>query len=339
MTTNIMQEYIKIVRTFLKDFSKIFLAEQYSEKYANEYIKTYIEARIYNFTEEEQKFFYKRIYESLNHKKEEMEATLDKKNKVMQIDLLESNLQVYQYILYIDGVRPIADMQEFCKHICEERSEKLNLEPIKNLEKKIYKKIKEYDEKKEVFLKSFDTKDFSLDIEKYTLINNTYKVKLNYNFKLPYIYSNKIIDEVYNEGTINEDKLIIEYTLLVPVCIKDINKADFDARYLVEFANTLYKKDKKIKQTLRVIDDLAIQDKIILKITNTDFTENKDLIYSLIKDGFKFAIIIDDSFSVTDTNLRKLNIFKYMLVPKKSKNYEKIKDKEMKINNIVIYDL
>ena len=199
--------------------------------------------------------------------------------------------------------------------------------------------IKTYNEQKETFLESFDTKDFSLEIEKYILIDNTYKVNINYNFKLPYIYSNKVIDEVYNEGTINEDKLIIEYTLLVLKCIRDIEKADFNTKYLVDFARTLYKKDKKIKQTLRVLDDLAIQDKIILKITNKDFIENTDLVHSLIQQGFKFAIIIDDSFDMTESNLRRLNIFEYMLVPKENKNYEKIKEKENQITNKIIYDL
>ena len=339
MTTNIMQQYIKITKNFIKTFTKMFLAEKYNEKISNEYIKTYIEARIYNFGEEKQRFFYRRIYETLMNKKEELIENLDKKNKEKFTQILDANLKLYQYIFYADGVRKYADLEEFSKTICEEREKKFNVEPIKKLENKVYKIIKQYNEEKELFLKSFDTKDFSLDIQKYILINNTYKVNLNYNFKLPYIYSNKIIDEVYNEGTINEDKLIIEYILLVPICIKDIMNSDFDTKYLVDFANTLYKKEKKIKQTLRVIDDLAIQDKIILKVTYTDFIENKDLIYSLMQDGFKFAIIIDDNFSVTDANLRKLNVFSYMLVPRKSKNYEKIKDKETKINNIVIYDL
>ena len=95
----------------------------------------------------------------------------------------------------------------------------------------------------------------------------------------------------------------------------------------------------KLKQTLKVIDNAAIQDKIFLKIQYKDFEENKELIYSLIKDGFRFAIIIDDTFVATLINLRKLSIFKYMLVPEGCKNYDKIKESQGKLNNIIIYDI
>ena len=338
MTNNIMQQYIKNIKTFLTSFTKLFLEELYIEKISNEYIKTYIEARVYNYGAEG-RFFYKRIYDSLTTKKKEIEEELDKKVKEKQEVILEKNLKIYQYILYIDGVRDVDDLEEFLSLICEKRQTEFNIPTKKAFKSKITKLINEYKNQKVAFLQSFDTKDFSLNIEKYTLIDNTYKVGLDYNFKVPYIYSNKVIGEVYNEGTINEDKLIIEYTLLVPVCIKDIENGNFETKYIVDFARTLYSKEKKIKQTLKVVNDPAIQDKIVFKIYYTDFTENKELLYSLIQDGFKFAIIIDDSFEVTDANLRKLNIFKYMLVTKDNKNYYKIKQRETKINNIIIYDI
>ena len=88
MTTNIMQQYLKITKNFIKTFTKLFLAEKYNEKISNEYIKTYIEARIYNFGEEKQRFFYRRIYETLINKKEELIENLDKKNKALPIYFL-----------------------------------------------------------------------------------------------------------------------------------------------------------------------------------------------------------------------------------------------------------
>ena len=90
---------------------------------------------------------------------------------------------------------------------------------------------------------------------------------------------------------------------------------------------------------MRIIDDQIIQEKIILKIVYSDFNENIDLIYSLIQNGYSFAIILDNTFDVTGSNLRKLDIFKYMLVPKNIKSYEKIRDRENKINNVIIYDV
>lgn len=335
MTSNLMEQYIKKTTSFLKNFTKMFLAEKYDETISNEYIDAYIDSRIYNFGETEQRFFYKRIYASLLERKNEIRKLYPKIDE----KILENHLELYQFVFYIDDIRPISDLTEFVNTICDKRRTMFEIEGIKNIENKILKSIKKYREEKEDFIKKYQTEDFSLQIDKYTLIKNTYKVNINYNFKIPYIYSNTVINEVYNNGTVNEDKLIIEYILLTLECIKDINNADFSRKYLVDFANTLYKKQKKLKQTLRVIDNAAIQDKIFLKIYYQDFEENKELIYSLIKEGYRFAIIIDDSFKPTLMNIKKLSIFEFLLVPEQCKNYEKIKENENKIINTIIYDL
>lgn len=334
MTANLMQIYVKNTRNFIKNFTKIFLAQSYNEEISEEYINTYIDARIYNFGDETQKFFYKKIYSSIINKKEEL------KNTIKDIDekLLEDNLNVYQFILYLDGVRPFADLKEFVKTICESRKSKFELCSVSNLENRIYKETKRYLDEKEALMTVNDTKDFSLDIEKCILIDNTYNVNINYNFKFPYIYSNKVIQEVYNDGVINEDKLLIEYMLLSEVCVKDINKCNFATKYLVDFASSLYEKTKKLKQITNVLNDAAIQDKVYLKIKYNDFEEYKELIYSLMKDGFKFAMIIDETFNPSQITYKKISIFEYLIVPEQVKCYSKIKDDENKIKNIIIYE-
>ena len=336
MTCNLMEQYVKNTKSFLKSFTKIFFAEKYNEKISDEFISTYIDSRIYSYGEAEQRFFYRRIYASLVKRKKELEKEFPKLDE----KIFEDNLRLYQFIFYIDGVRPIGDLDEFVRLICASRKIKFDVkDAIKNFQGRVLKAIKDYEQEKENFFKPFETTDFELDIEKYTLIDNTYKVDIKYNFKIPYIYSNKVINEVFNEGIIKEDKLIIEYTLLTMVCIKDINKGNFTTKYLVEFANTLLKKQSKLKQTLKTINNSAIQDKVFLKITYQDFEENKELIYDLMKDGYRFAIILDDTFNPTLINLRKLSIFKYMLVPDTCKNYNRIQDVQNKLSNTVIYDI
>ena len=336
MTSNIMEQYVKNTTKFLKSFTKMFFAEKYNEDISNEFIDTYIESRIYSYGEDEQRFFYRRIYSNLIKKRKEIQ----KQNPKIKEEVLEDNIKIYQFIFFIDGVRPINDLDEFVRLICASRKKKFEVEDaIKNFQGRVLKAIKKYQEDKEEFLKKYETNDFSLDIEKYTLIDNTYKVNIDFNFKIPYIYSNKVINEVFNDGTINEDKLIIEYMLLTCLCIRDINKGNFVTKYLVDFARTIYQKQAKIKQTLKVLDNSAIQDKVFLKIYYKDFEENKELIYSLMKDGYRFAIIIDDTFNPKLIELKKLSIFKYMLVPNDCKHYEKIKEYERKLSNIIIYDL
>ena len=51
MTSNLMEQYVKNTKTFIKNFTKMFFAEEYNEDISKEYIETYIDARIYNFGE------------------------------------------------------------------------------------------------------------------------------------------------------------------------------------------------------------------------------------------------------------------------------------------------
>ena len=335
MTTNLMDQYIQNTRNNIKDFTKMFFGEEYNEEISNEYIDTYIESRIYNFGEGKDKFFYIRINSNLSIKKNELQMRFPK----IEEKVLDDNLRIYQFVFYIDGVRPIADLPQFCKLVCDKRNTQFELKSVINLEERLLKLIKRVNEEKESFFKKYETEYFSLNIEKYKLIDNTYKVDLNYEFKIPYIYSEKVIEEVYNEGVINEDKLMIEYTLLTLLCIKDINKGNFDTKYIVNFASSLYKKKQKLKQTLKILDNAVAQDKVFLKLNYHDFEENKELIYELMKDGFRFAIIIDDTFSPSIMELKKLSIFKYLLIAEQSKNFDEIKRLEQYLNNIVIYEV
>ncbi|HCC04532.1 MAG TPA: hypothetical protein DEP51_06775 [Clostridiales bacterium] len=335
MTANLMDQYIQNTRNNIKDFTKMFFGEEYNEEISNEYIDTYIESRIYNFGEGEDKFFYIRINSNLSIKKNELQMRFPK----IEEKVLDDNLRIYQFVFYIDGVRPIADLPQFCKLVCDKRNTQFELKSVINLEERLLKLIKRVNEEKESFFKKYETEYFSLNIEKYKLIDNTYKVDLNYEFKIPYIYSEKVIEEVYNEGVINEDKLMIEYTLLTLLCIKDINKGKFDTKYIVNFASSLYKKKQKLKQTLKILDNAVAQDKVFLKLNYHDFEENKELIYELMKDGFRFAIIIDDIFNPSIMELKKLSIFKYLLIEEQSKNYDEIKRLEQYLNNIVIYEV
>ena len=334
MITNVMETYKKYVGVFLKDFTKAFFQEQYSEKISNEYIGTYIESRYYNMGEKKERYFYATVYNNLTAKRDYLKQEYAKK----YLDIIEDILKMYQFIFYIDGLRTMPDITEFSDLICKRRIEVFKLNKVKGLEKKFLKLIKGYIQFKENFLENYDCDNFELVIQKYTLIENTYKVELGYKFEFSYVYSQKVIDEVYNTGIVNEDKNMVAYMLLAVECIRDINNCNFDKKYLVDFANTLYDKKKKLNQTLRIINNIAIQDKIILKIQYKDFLEYKDDICELIGEGFKFAIILDDDFRVNMLELRKLDIFPYIIVQKEGKIFDKILDFENKINNIVIYD-
>ena len=54
-----------------------------------------------------------------------------------------------------------------------------------------------------------------------------------------------------------------------------------------------------------------------------------------MRNGFKFAIIIDDAMEVNYTNLYKLNAFNYIIIHKKLKYYNEIMEDKVLLKNII----
>ena len=116
---------------------------------------------------------------------------------------------------------------------------------------------------------------------------------------------------------IAENKLQVEYYLLNQLILKDIIKGIFDKEYLVEFKSTLLEKPEKLKRTLNIYNNDVAKDMISIKIVYQDFINNKDIIYSYIKEGYQFSVIIDDEYIKDRNNGTLLDIFKYIIIQDK----------------------
>ena len=334
MTYNIMAEYIAYTKQFIKQFMQEFFKEQYDEDISNEYIETYIEARYSNYGgNENQRVFYRRIYSALKKAEERLLYNQYEENH----QLIKNMLDIYQYIFYIDFVRPLRqELRDFINEMYEKRITKFEMKRDGALRDDLYKMIKKYRESKEEYLSNFESDDFELVTTKYPLIKDVYKVELKYNFKLPYIYSDNAITDVYNENIVNEDKLIIEYLMLTVFNIKMILEGKFNTQYLVDFPMTLFDKSKKLNQALRIINDPSIQEKIKIKIKYRDFIIHRNEIYELMKEGYKFAVIIDDSFIISKEHIKKLAIFNYVIISKKLKYFEEFQENSEGLENLII---
>ena len=334
MTYNIMAEYTEHTRKFLRTFMQEFFKEQYDKDITNEYIETYIEARYNNYGgNENQRVFYRRIYSALKKSEEKLIYNQYEENHKMIKDMLE----LYQYIFYIDFVRPInKDLKDFTSEIYEKRITKFEMKRDGELKNNLYKMIKEYRDSKMKYLKTFESEDFELVTTKYPLIKDVYKVELKYNFKLPYIFSQNAINDVYNENIVNEDKLIIEYLMLTVFNIRMILEGKFNTQYLVEFPMSLFAKRKKLDQALRIINDQSILDKIKIKVKYRDFIIHRNEIYELMKNGYKFAVIIDDSFIISKEHIKKLSMFNYVIISKKLKYFDEFMENADGLENLII---
>lgn len=330
MANNVMQEYIKIVQEEILTYMKLIFERSYNKKIALRYMETYENVRFYNFYKKDEKLTFRKNF--LNALEE---AEIEIKKQFPEEEKLVENMKAfYYYILYFDKISYKTDVQEKIEELYQLRKKLLEKdnEEFKNI---FYKTFKLYSEQKQEYLDKFSTEDFYLKITDYEKMSGIYKVMLKYNIKIPIIYSEKAIETVFNSGLIEEDKLYVEYNLISVEVISDILKGNFKKQYIIEFAPTLLKKNKKMKSLLNIIDNSAIQDKINLTINYEDFSKNKESIYELMRNGFKFAIVLDNTFKPEYGNFKKLKMFNYVILKKDINNYEKILQNENIIENLI----
>ena len=139
---------------------------------------------------------------------------------------------------------------------------------------------------------------------------------------------------MYNSGIIAEDKLLVEYTLLSVVAIRDILNANFKDVYIAEFATSLFTKKQKLDTVLNIIDNQAMQDKIIINVSYEDLKHYKLIILEYVNRGYNFAITLDNSLKDVD-EIESLNIFRTVIVPKNLFLYGEVMRRTKMFTNVI----
>lgn len=312
--SDIIKDHISKTEKKFKKYCSMILKQKYDAQTTTELIKTYIDARYYNYFESQSsKIFYKNIQEAIIDRGEELkEKNVDKTEK---IDLTVS---LFPYFFYFDYVRNNVSIQEIIEEIDEKRKTTFGIRNadtdnfIFEFTEMIVSDFKEVESE----LERYNTNDFELKIKRISPKNNKlYKVRLDYNFGFPQIFSKEAIDLTFNTDIIAEDKLFVEYPMVSNVALIDILQGNFSKVYLVEFYAPLLKKKKKLEQILQAIDNEAAQDKICFEIEYDDFVNTKSEIFSLVKRGFKFALSTYDTMEqLSRDELKILEIFEYIIV-------------------------
>lgn len=339
---NLMDEYIDFTSKKIKKYIKMILRNKYNEEVVQEFLKTYINSRYYNINEESSRPFYLKITDALTHKQEilnnkyEEEEKLDNKLK----SVIECTKQIFVYMLFFDNVRKVENfkniksIREVIIQLLEDCEKRLETKFQENIEEDLYNEITSDMLEKDIYLDNFETENFILDFERDKEHETIYHTKLDYNIRLPIQYSFDAIEKVYNTGTVAENKLVVEYVLLSVVVIRDILNGNFKDVYIAEFSNSLFKKSQKLESVLIILKNQALQDKIAITISYRDFQKNKEAILEYINKGFKFAIELDDY--IEDINeIKKLKMFKFILLPKDIKLYKEIAKYKKQFTNIL----
>ena len=344
---NIMDTYLNFTEKKIKKYMKVIFAGYYDEEIISEYLRTYINARYYNIsnTEKPARAFYLRILDELEYKEEtlmrkceEESETLDEKQK--KLNLIDKVKEVFSYILFFDNVRNVENfktidsIREIIEKIMEIVNSALGIKKSDDIIEKLYKEIKSDMIAKDVFLDKFETDEFSLTFENSDIRDELYYTTLKHNIKMPMQYSDAVIEKVFTEGIVTEDKLQIEYILLSVIAIRDIINANFKDAYIAEFECSLFKKKQKLESILSLISNQALQEKISLNITYSDYIKNQKSVLQYTKKGYEFVITLDDTIKNIE-DVEQLKMFKIVIAPKNLVLYKEIKQNKAILNNVI----
>lgn len=331
MTINIMNEYIELTKKQINEYMKLVFGERLNQTYCDLFTERYINIRYFNYYENEfHETIRRKIIEHLKQVGEEIII-----NNINDRELIETLRVFFYYVLYFDNVVYYKDLKMKIAQIAKVKKRVFGDE-LYDFEEKLYQIIQDYMKQKDELIKRFVSDEFYIKLTNYPDKLKVYRVNLKYNnIKFPLEYSDFAINKAFQIGLVSEDKLVVEYYLVVLQILKDVLKLNFKKKYVLEFADSLLKKPKKIKSILNIINNAAIQDKISLKIKYEEFSKNKEVVYDLMREGFKITIILDNSFEPNFKNIESLQMFEFVIINKNLKQYEEIISNKESISNII----
>lgn len=331
MTINIMEQYIEITKKQIEEYMKLVFKDKFNKGYCELFTERYINIRYYNYYENEVIETMRR--KILNHLKQVGENIII--NNINDRELIENMRIFFYYVLYFDDVVYYKDLKNKIQQISKIR-ERIYGYSSEQFTDELYEKMQEYIKQKKEIMNRFLSDNFFIKLTNYPDKTKIFRVNLKYkNIKFPLEYSEFAINKAFQVGLMAEDKLVVEYYLAVIQILKDILKLNFKRKYILEFADTLLKKPKKIKSILNIISSSAVQDKVSLKIRYEYFVQNKETVYELMRNGYKITIILDNSFDVTFKNIETLQMFEFVIISRELKEYSEIKQNIIELKNII----
>ena len=331
MSINIMNEYIELTKKQINEYMKLVFEEKFNQTYCNLFLERYINIRYFNYYENEyHESTRKKILEHLKKVGEEIII-----NNIQDRELIETMRVFFYYVLYFDNVVYYKDLKQKIAKINKVKKRVFNTETY-DFEEKLYQKMQEIMNEKEELIKRFSSEEFYIKLTNYPDKLKVYRVNLKFqNIKFPLEFSDFAINKAFQMGLVSEDKLVIEYYLVVLQILKDVLKLNFKKKYVLEFAETLLKKPKKIRSFLNIINNPIIQEKISLKIKYEEFLKNSETVFELMREGYKITVILDNSFEPNFKNIESLQMFEFVIINRNLKNYEEIINNIDSLHNII----
>lgn len=305
---NNIDKYIKFIKDYLTEYFKLIVKDKYKKIVYNEMLNTYIDIRYFNKYDKK----YKQIEKNIEYYiQENLRTLIEEDNKLVKN--VNELYYFFWYLLYLDNTLEYDNLDKLIDKIIIDRKEKLDLND--DITKELKSLVKESEKKKNNFFNEYLSDTFNLEL-KSTNIKNVYNVLLSYNIKFPKIYSSYSINRVFKSDIISEDMCFIEYNMISKIVLDNIINKEYNKEYLVDFPFIITSKKEKTNRLLNIITNDLIRENVIIKVTYEYYTKYKSFISDLIKDGVKFAVIIEDTFDYEESSIIWLNIFTYIITNK-----------------------
>lgn len=301
MSVNITNEYFKNCKKEITDYLNLIMGSKSNKNIANLLIEGYLEARYYNYAESNT------IKNMITNYLKDTAKNLNE-NK----DLINIYLDIFNQMFYFDSFQDDLTIKNKVNTINNYRVQKLGINE-KGFVENFIKIIKYNNNQRNKYLKNISSKDFYLNVSK-TNIKDVFDVQIKHNITFNKLYSEFAINNAFNTGLVNENKMSVIYYLYVKILLENIINGDFTKNYLIDFDSELFLKKKKLTGNLIILDSDPIRELTSFKIKYTDFLNNKNEFYDMKKEGYNFAVIIDDSYIDDITNFTTLQIFKYIIM-------------------------
>jgi len=310
------EEINEIINIFTKDKKDLIIKSTLEKEYTDKYITT----MYYNI--EKEKHTPKTILEKTNEELDKLTKAFLKKykgkaNYKASIDFYQ---KIFSIITSIKGTSKKENYPKIIEMYFEEEKKTI----IKKYAQKIYKIERDYGGTLKYFLKTLETDLFNLEIN--TIVKNIYAVNLKHGIDFNEVYSDTIIDKTYQEGVIAENKIDVLLTLLLVEISQDMLESNFEKRYLINMPSSIYKKDKKLKGSLKMIDDEYAKESIIMVMSNKDLQTNLNTITKYKKQGYKFGVYLKEEPKQGKANIQLVD---YVIL--KNKDIKVSKEIEEKV--------
>lgn len=324
-----MDEYVKFTEKTLLKYCKMIYDKKYSKQIAQRYIDTYINVRYSNYIDEENKKLniIRKISRALDYIKKELK--LEYNDSMYPIIDELRNFSSYFYTL--DQLYLLEAQKKAILDINEDRKKFLGIE--EDFTDEFSLELRNDIKKRKDFLDGFESTTFKLELKKFN--KNDFGVKLENNIVFPDLYSDVAIKRVGLKDTICEDITSIGFLLTSCAIINDLISCNFEKYYHVYLPASFFDKKTKVSRVFNIIDNVYIQDKIRSVITYSCFMRYKSYVMEFMRQGFVFAIYLDEDFEYSSENIRFLELFDKIFI-ENSKYYYKDMKNNVKIGNRII---